>query len=389
MAASRIAPEARVLFLTAAGEEYDDELRRLLATSLNWSFLLHLALTERAAPVVWRRLSRLGVTDLDETLVDVLRRTSMVAGFRQEYLEGRLAATLDVLGKAGFPVLLLKGAALGLSAYASFRDRPMGDIDLLLPAEQAGDAFALLLRSGWERAVPADQQRFYDGHHHMAPLRDPRYADAVLEVHTQLFPSWSPLELSLDDLWAGARRVQWRGTEARVPSAEHALLHLCTHFAWSHMAASGAWRAFSDLHALQRHGGIEWDTFCELARQSRAASCCFWTLHLASRYAGVAIPDSVLSALRPSGSRRTLRLIERHLATNLLAGERACPSVRVLNTMWEAAIRPRRSGHGAVRPWHEAPRQPPSARRPGVTRLQAHLRKLTAWRRYLVTVLSG
>jgi hypothetical protein len=388
-AASCLAPEARVLLLSVAGADADDELRTLLRGDINWPVLLQLALQERAAPVLSRRLDSLDVHDgVDETFRVNLRRHALIAGFGQQHLEQRLADALRELDAAGCRVMLLKGAALGITAYPAFRDRPMRDIDLLLPETQTARAYALLLASGWERAAPPEQDRFYDAHHHLAPLRDPQCADTVLEVHRQLFPSPSPFRLSADDVRAAARPVEWRGARLHVPSVEHALLHLCIHYAWSHMAYRGTLRAFSDLHALTTRCDIDWSAFCRSARDARAATCAYWTLRLAAGQGGVAVPAHVIAELRPPGPGRWLDRLERHLVVNLVPSDRACPSVRAFRGMWTAAMRPGWSGHGAIRPWDEAPREPapPPA---GGQRVRTQVRRFGAWRRYVAALLNA
>lgn len=384
---SPLSAEARVLLLCAAGPAADDQLRTLLRGELDWPALVNLALHERAGRVLWRRLTALGLPGTDSAAEDALRRNAMVGGFRQQYMEDRLAATLAALSADGFQVLLLKGAALAVTAYDSFSDRPMGDIDLLVPCDQVAAAYDHLLRAGWERALPASQDAFYDEHHHMTPLRDPRYAETYLEVHSLLLPDWSPFDLPPEQVWSRARSHVWRGTRIHVPSVTHALLHLCIHYAWSHTACRGTWRAFSDVQAITEQHDVDWAAFCRAAHESRAASCCYWTLRLAARYAGVAVPPDVLQQLQPPGSSRLHQRLENHLAANLLPGNSVCPSMLVFRRMWELAIRPGWSGHGRVRPWHETPREAPAAGpRPVGRRLHDQVRKLAFWRRYLLAL---
>jgi hypothetical protein len=386
----RLPPESAILLLCSAAGDFhpaqEDRLTRLLDGPVDWPRLLHLALRERAATVLWRRLGELGSDDIDEAAAQTLRQLAMVDGFRQQYLEDALAGALRLLHGEGCTIMLLKGAALGVAAYPAFRDRPMGDVDLLLPEGQLQHAFSLLRASGWVPEAPAAHHGFYEGHHHLTPLQDPRYPDAVLELHRHLLQAWSPFVVPLETLWAGARPCRWHGAEVYVPSMDQLLLHLCVHFMWLHTAERGAWRTFSDVHALAARGP-DWAAFCAAARSARAVTCCYWTLRLAAQYAAVPVPGDVLDELRPPGSDRWLGQLERHLVANALPGEGACPSLGVRRRMWEAAIMPGWSGHGPVRPWDEAPRVPIEAR-PILQRVQAHVRSLSAWRHYVRVILG-
>jgi hypothetical protein len=388
-------PEARVLLLSAGGPESDHDLDAAVAAAmrgtpararLDWDGLLQLAVHERAEAVLWRRLADLD-TAPDAGFMDTLRRLALIASFRQQYLEARFAEALDLLEREGLRPLLLKGAALGTAAYDSFAERPMGDVDLLLPDGQAEVAHALLRDAGWHSDGSREAARFYDVHHHLVPLYDTRYADATLEVHRYLLPAGSPFQLEGEQVWMRARRIPWRGRQVLVPAMQDVLLHLCIHYAWAHMAHLGTWRTFRDLHVVARQE-VDWPAFTSAARAARAATCCYWTLRLAARCGGVPIPAAVLEELRPRQGAAGLDLIERHLAANLLPGRHACPSVGMLRWMWEAAIRPTESGHGTIRPWHEAPRRPAPVRG-GWVRLRSQAHRIRAWGRYLTAVVRG
>jgi hypothetical protein len=71
----------------------------------------------------------------------------------------------------------------------------------------------------------------------------------------------------------------------------------------------GGWRAFRDVNALARSGDWSWPEFVDLARDSRGATSCYWTLRLARGLAGAPIPDDVLRAFRRDVSLPYLRLL--------------------------------------------------------------------------------
>jgi hypothetical protein len=377
--------------LTAAGPEQDAELSRWLQHPLDWNRLLGIAAHQKATLPVRRRICALAPGRIPAAIADPLRRSALVSSFRQSHLRDRLAAAVATLQDAGIPVLLLKGAALALTVYDSFDDRPMGDLDLLVDAADAWRAQELLLGAGWKRIAGQPGDEAYQVHQHLPPLEDASGTGFGLELHTDLFSRGHPFVFSTASLWEDARYVRLGSRSVAVPSVTHALLHLCVHFAWSHMARQGAWRAFRDLHALQASGAIEWDAFVHAAREARAATACYWTLRLARDLAGLAVPASVLQALAPPSGRRSLEVLARHLSAGVVELESDCPSVWASKRMWEAAIRPRWSGHGAQRPWQHSEAFGSAMRTEepvrGIGKLRVHLGKLARWRRYLVTLL--
>ena len=383
MSLASLSPEAQLLLLTAGGEKNDPAIKALLAKPLDWAKLSWLAEQERATPVLWRRVS--AIAPLPEG-AQALHKLAMVSEFRMSHLETRLLSALGTLEQAGTEVVLLKGAALALTVYGSFVARPMSDVDLLVRREDATRARDALMAAGW-MANTGSTPEFYEGHHHLPPLVDGMGTKTTLELHTSLFFEGHPFALTSDDIRARAERVTVHGRTMLVPSVHDQLLHLCLHFAWSHMMATGAWRAFRDLDALLRTERVDWKEFTKLAKETRGASACYWTFRLARTLAGVQVPVWVERALAPPEPEFALRgwsstspmiccrrrTSRRRSGSHTRCGARGC--------------RPRWSGHGRVRPWDRAD-ELLAAERPGrAKRLLLHLKNARSWSRYARLVL--
>jgi hypothetical protein len=399
MSLSMLSPEAELLLLTSGGGGGDSpggsppgarRIRELLGGQLDWEKLGWLAERERAAPVLWGQLQ--SMTNFAGHLPPEaahLQRLAMVSEFRMMHLEQRLAESLAALSHAGIEVMLLKGAALAITVYGSFVRRPMVDVDIVVHEGEAERARDVLLEAGWVSSELEELEGFYKGHHHLPALVDGSGLEVQLELHTALFFEGNPFRFPVADLWRRAVPVTVRGRRAYVPSTQDQLLHLCLHFAWSHMMNTGAWRTFRDLRALMDAGDVRWDEFTELARESRGASCCYWTLRLARDLVGLEVPVEVLDALRPPLSPSTLERVERHFIYHLLPTEALCPSVFMARTMWRVGVRPRWSGHGGVRPWDRNEELLVGGRRPDSVTQRAldQLRNVRGWARYVRSVL--
>ncbi len=380
-----LSPEARLVLLSA-GEGTDDEMRALLSRPLEWGKVLWLAEQERATARFGERLQRIGASPPAEVAA-ALQAMAMVSDFRMLHLRQRLQDTVRVLSAAGIEVVLLKGAALAEVAYASFADRPMHDVDVLVAPGRAEEARRLLLDAGWTGDVDARTALMYEHHHHLPPLTDGSGTGTKLELHTSLFLAGHPFALTAERVWGARRPIDLGGVTTSVPDTGHLLLHVCLHFAWSNMLRSGSWRTFRDIERLVQAGGVEWRSFVELASESNASSLCYWTFRLASRSVGVGIPGWVQDALDPGLPEGVLRRLERHYLLHLLQTEWICPSVRVGYRMWELGMRPGRSGLGRARPWAHEDRIRADfleeVRGGGALRLTNQLRRLGQWGHYL------
>lgn len=276
-----------------------------------------------------------------------LRRHTMVADFTAARSEARLEETLQALHAVGVEPVLLKGAALARVLFPSFRDRPMGDIDLLIKRDDAAKALAAARALEWE-VVPGFERVDYARHHHLRPMAD-RTGAGQLEIHTGLFLPDHPFGALSEAVYRTSRPIP--GGRGRVPDDVHLALHACLHLAWSHAMGFGAWRAFYDLSELVQQDRVDWKRLIDEAGAYRATSCCYWTLRLARDLAGVDVPPETTRACRPPGSRWFHRGLSRHFEAQLDGPDRACPSVAVQRALWRSAIRPGWSGHGERYPW--------------------------------------
>lgn len=343
-----LSPEASLVYASAGPPEADERMQRILDDPVRWDRVAWLAIRERAAPVLWRRVRRLGAV-IPPQIAEELRRNVMVGEFAANRLGVRLDDTVKALEAGGVEVVPLKGAALVLGGYVAARDRPMGDIDLLIRHEDAVRSREAAEAAGWEQPSVYDESD-YQLHHHLAPLTD-HVGDMRLELHTDLFPGRHTLGGFTRSL---RERANGLGSAARIPTATDMVFHLALHFAWSHMAMFGTWRTFQDLRQLQISEAIDWGDLLRLVREYGGKRCCYWTLRLAHDVAAVPVPTEVLSELQPLGG--TGAVLRRHLLCQIDTPDRWCPSTIANRFLWRKAMCDRDRPPPLEFPWEIDPR---------------------------------
>ena len=341
--------EAQLVLMTAAAAPSQTDIRQTVDAGVDWEKLCTIAASEKAPSVLLRQLGLAGVEG-SYAGCQQLRRLATLSLMNTMQLDQLLHQTLTALAQQNVPTLLLKGAGLGYTAYSSFVDRPMGDIDLLIRPDDAERTWSLLRASGWAPANPDEDADRYVGHHHLPPMFE-QSTKCRLEIHVEVLPGEHPFRFSTDAFWEHARQLTVNGRTIAVPDPVHQLWHACVHFAWSHSMQWGTWRAMRDTAAIVSLQGFDWPRFVSFARETRATTCCYWTLRLARHTANADIPDDALAALRPPYPEWLLSWLERHFQSSLLASEQRCPSVRLARRLWELGMAPGWSGHGNARPW--------------------------------------
>lgn len=117
-----------------------------------------------------------------------LLAADLTARVRHANLTATAITVLDVCSDLRVKATLLKGLSVGDRLYPAAHMRPMGDVDILVPAGDEQKVAEGLLACGFERIPYPDAP----GQHHGAPLRHARRRTLV-ELHTALFPASAPV----------------------------------------------------------------------------------------------------------------------------------------------------------------------------------------------------
>lgn len=317
----------------------------------NWPRVLQLASHENALIALRDELRLASAPVVPLEVQKRLAILSLDVEYRMRTLERRLEQSLAALSAVGIDALLLKGGALACTVYDSFAARPMRDIDLLVRPDCVDEARAVMLKADWREDPDLPGDGSYQTHHHLPPLRDSGGTGLRVEIHRSLLAAGHPFRLADDDIWSAARRIRVGKTTALVMHPAHHATYLAIHFAWSHRLKMGAWHAFRDIAAMEGAGAIDWNALVATAGRLRASTCCYWTLRLGQVLAGLAVPEGILHHLEPRLPQSARMRLTRHFANGLVRNGLTCPSTRLDNGLWTAAIQPRRQGHGGARPW--------------------------------------
>lgn len=186
------------------------------------------------------------------------RHAAMVALVQQ----ADLAETSALLEQAGFAPIALKGAWLSVHAYPEAAQRPMRDIDLLVPADAVIPAYRMLIAAGYEAGdkveMPLEDVVRLDKH--MPPLRAPR--GTWVELHHRLWERDGRLDHAspqADEAAMVARAVP--GPEAiRYLAPQDLLGHLIVHAIYSHRLDCGP-LVLTDIAMLLHATPIDWARF--------------------------------------------------------------------------------------------------------------------------------
>ena len=193
----------------------------------------------------------------------------------------------------------IKGVHLCTSLYENIGERPIWDIDLLVPLGKIRAALTAVEGTGYRSSRPFDLDMEVRNYHHV-PAYVKRGAPP-LEIHWTLLNPRFPNGLSWQELWERSIPARVGEVEARVFSPADMLVYLCAHVAYQHIYIDSV-RSLYDIKLLiQRYSSeLDWGAITARARTWGLVHSVYLTLRLTNDLLGCPLPEAAWAGLRPA-----------------------------------------------------------------------------------------
>jgi len=240
-----------------------------------------------------RRLAQIGAVEPGGApFTGWLAQRARDTAARNLLVDAQTVDVLRVLTAHEVPHVLLKGTARrALAPRLPFADaRATHDVDVLVPAARAEEAWLRLCAAGYELVRPKGAIR--PGHFHLPPLWNT--ARVAVELHTSTGPLVSPAE-AWRRATAGGCGLEWDGVHVHVPAATELLWHGLTH-AVRHRADTFRLRFLLDGTTILAAGvALDWEAIaCRLGTTEAApVTVAHAWLGAAAELADVPLPRAV------------------------------------------------------------------------------------------------
>ena len=249
----------------------------------NWLDLGLLAAAQRLEPL-------LHAQHRDTAALPRVLRAAWKAAHRRAALQAmhtrrELHECCALLEAAGLAPIALKGSWLAYHAYPEPAQRPMRDIDLLVPAERVLEGYGILLAAGYRSALPLELPlaEYVRLEKHLPILIAPR--GTLVELHHRLWEPDGRLDHATPPQDAALLRARAivGSDRIRVLSPQDTLVHLIVHAVYSHRLDCGP-LLLPDIDFLLRQASIDWPAFWAQSRAEGWRSGARLVLDLVAAY---------------------------------------------------------------------------------------------------------
>ncbi len=267
-----------------------------LATHVaNWPAVFDLAVRHGVATYLYPLARRLPVTvGPPPDLTGAWRQQALQAVARHARIAQQAGELLGTLSGAGLRCVPIKGLWLAERIYAEGHQRPMCDIDLLLPREEIEPAIAALERRGYEAKQGRVMSRFACD----LTVRHPQHPCPV-ELHWQFGTALQPLLPCppMAPVWAGVVAATLYGQPVQVLPPEEHLVLLAYHTL--HHSFALPLRAYLDVALLVRATGpaLCGARYLETARRWGIERAAILVVRTMEDLLGVPLPETLAQAL--------------------------------------------------------------------------------------------
>ncbi len=260
----------------------------------------------RLLPLLYMNLHQHRIND---PLMSRLKGIYRLAWYENQKLFHYISEIIRYLQDAGIKTMLLKGAALTLLYHRNFGIRPMTDIDVLVPTEQAAMTIELLKKAGWRTngVTPIFQDLRY---RHSCAFFDDN--GKVLDLHWRLlYESFQP---EFDkDFWNGAIPVKMNDIVIFAMNRTDTLFNIIVHGTRGDAKQTIRWIADATSLINSVDANIDWKRLTNNAKRGRVLLRLKKALNYLHQKFETRIPVSILHDLNSHTVSPSERLEYRYL----------------------------------------------------------------------------
>lgn len=245
----------------------------------------------RLLPLLYYNLTKLGIKDpLLNRLKGIYRRS----WYENQMLSQKAIRLLQMFSTAGIKTIVLKGVALINAYYRDYGLRPMSDIDILVPTQQAAESVKIMTKSGWEPAYRSPENIIPIIH--SCDFKNPDDSQH-LDLHWHLFIECCQPEAD-NDFWDAAQEIKIRNISTQVLNPADQLLHTIIHgMKWS-IIPPFRWVADAYTIINSSENEIDWNRIILQAEKRRLVLPLRYGLEYLVNTFKASVPESILQRIK-------------------------------------------------------------------------------------------
>jgi hypothetical protein len=278
-----------------------ERIKALVQQSINWEWLLELAIGHAVMPLLAKNLSTVCPDAVPEAVGQQLRVYSYQLTLRNLSLTGELCRLLQLLEEHDIQAIPFKGPILAALVYGNIALRQFGDLDIWVHPRDFLKARTLLLSKGGYCAKPSyfltEEQEIA---HLLSSCECSLFSadgQVAIDLHQELSGgTFFSYPVQFEEMWQRLETVSIVGKQFHGLPPEDLLLYLCVH------GAKSAWERLSWIcdiaEVVRTYPTLQWERVIERAKMLRCERMLLLGLLLAYTLLDTPLPEVVLQRIQ-------------------------------------------------------------------------------------------
>ena len=281
---------------TFSSSEIDKDISLSVQNStLDWDFVLTEASYHEISGVLYKRLKGLDLLSaVPKDIVRFLRHSYVRTLFTNTNLQGEYFRILSVFRNKGIECLPLKGISFIHDIYDDVALRLMGDIDVIVKAQDADRASSLLVKDALY--YKSSDEKDAEDSCHMTFIKSE--GNVPLELHVDFdYPLEVPQRIVIPGVWGRMLESRSESEKSKVLSPEDTIFSLAMHT--RRTGKQFILKYICDIDRLVRKYGhkLDWGFIIDAAKRFKVVSPCFVLLKVARDIFSTPMPRHLLDRL--------------------------------------------------------------------------------------------
>ena len=277
---------------TVTTDETAARIRDLVATELDWEYVVSLANNHQVVPLLYHNLNMYAADVVPTPVMALLRKWFDQNSYQTLLLVGELLRLLELFKTHDIEAVPIKGPMLA-QLYGNPVLRSAGDLDIWIQEKDVLHAKDLLVATGYvgvdgftpsQEVVWVKSGMGYDFVHSTSGI--------MVDIHINITSGNSPVLLPVHEIWRTLEVVPLMGTTVLSPSLEYRLLFLCIHGAkhcWAFL------KSLCDLaEFIRAYPDLNWDWIFQEAARLGQGRIVLTGLYLVNRLLDMTLPPDVV-----------------------------------------------------------------------------------------------
>jgi len=290
-----------------------DEIIKICSEAIDWDKFQKLAVRHKVIQLIYVTLNKKYRAYVPDNSHDEIKKVFLLNCAHNLYFTAVFHKIIDYFNENNMTCVPLKGPVISEQLYGDISLRVFSDLDILVPEENAFQAFNLLITKGFTPELNLNKKQFeayMNSEDHMILTLGKK--KLIVELHWELSDRYLSKPFTFEQIKHQLCEYNFNGKKILTFSREDLLVYLCLH------GSKHIWENFEliFLIATLLKSDLDWEKILLLARTTRCYKKLLLGASLCSRFFNCALPDKIRSLIADSPE---IKKLDQYVTLLLLA----------------------------------------------------------------------